>query len=149
MNMANILILNGPNLNMLGKREKEHYGSFTLEDVEKRLNEEAQKRGCTVAFKQDNCEGCLIDIIQQAEGEFDAIIMNPGAYTHYSYAIRDAITACPLPVIEVHISNIHAREDFRKVSVTAAACKGQISGFGLESYVLGLDAAFYALQTKD
>ncbi len=146
--MAKILILNGPNLNMLGKREKEHYGSFTLEDVETRLKNEAEKLSCTVEFKQNNCEGALIDMIQQAGGEYDAIVLNPGAYTHYSYAIRDAITVCGIPVIEVHISNIHAREEFRRVSVTAPACIGQISGFGLESYVLGLDAAIYALQDR-
>lgn len=147
--MTKILILNGPNLNMLGKREKEHYGSFTLDDVEARLKNEAEKRNCSVTFQQDNCEGALIDIIQQAGREYHAIVMNPGAYTHYSYAIRDAIAACPIPVIEVHISNIHAREEFRRVSVTAAVCKGQISGFGLESYVLGLDAALYALQSMN
>jgi 3-dehydroquinate dehydratase-2 len=136
--MKRYLVLNGPNLNLLGKREKEHYGAFTLADVEAALLADAADAGCEVGFFQSNHEGALIDAIQAATGEFDGVLLNPGAYTHTSVAIRDAIAACPLPVVEVHISNIHAREEFRQKSLVAAVCRGQVAGFGLESYRLGL-----------
>jgi 3-dehydroquinate dehydratase II len=139
--MPKILFVNGPNLNMLGRREKEQYGSFTLQQLEEKIKLAAQAKGCEALFMQDNCEGCLIDAIQQAQETCDAIVINPGAYTHTSYAIRDALACCGVPAVEVHISNIHAREEFRRTSVTAGACAGQISGFGMESYLLGLDAA--------
>ena len=138
--MARILILHGPNLNTLGKREPDHYGSETLEDVNKRLVEKGEKWGCQVDTFQSNIEGELINRIHSANNNYDAIIMNPGAYTHYSYAIFDAILAIKVPVIEVHISNIHTRETFRHTSVIAPACKGQIVGFGTKSYDLALAA---------
>lgn len=138
--MARVLVLHGPNLNLLGKREPEHYGSETLDEVHRRLVEKGQKWGCQVDAFQSNIEGELIDQIHSSVGTYDAIIINPGAYTHYSYAIFDAIQAIQVPVIEVHISNIHTRETFRHTSVIAPACKGQIVGFGTKSYDLALAA---------
>ena len=136
--MKTYLVLNGPNLNLLGHREKEHYGTFTLADAEAALRADAAAIGCGVAFLQSNHEGALIDAIQAAPGSYAGILFNPGAYTHTSVALRDAIAACPVPVVEVHISNIHAREEFRQKSLLAPVCRGQVSGFGLESYRLGL-----------
>lgn len=138
--MNTVLVLNGPNLNMLGKREKEHYGSFTMEDLEKKMKREGEKTGLAIAMQQSNCEGNLIDILQDAPEKYCGVILNAGAYTHYSIAIRDAIASCSVPVVEVHISNIHAREEFRHQSAIAPVCAGQISGFGMYSYVLGLHA---------
>ncbi len=135
----NILILNGPNLNRLGKREPEIYGKETLKDLEEQVTTYGKKRNITVETRQSNLEGTLIDWIHEADESFDGIIINPGAFTHYSYAIRDAIASITKPVIEVHISNVHAREEFRQVSVTAAVCLGQISGFGFEGYVMAID----------
>jgi len=132
------LIINGPNLNMLGKRDKAHYGTFTLADVESEMNKTAAELGVEVDFFQSNHEGDLIDIIQTAGEKYSGIVINPGALTHYSYALRDAIEVCGIPVIEVHISDIHSREDWRQVSVTEPACIGQIAGLGLRSYVEGL-----------
>ncbi|OCA91073.1 type II 3-dehydroquinate dehydratase [Bacillus sp. FJAT-27225] len=140
-----ILLLNGPNLNMLGKREPGIYGAETLASVEETIRKLGLDNGCEVDCRQSNHEGVLIDWIQDADEErCQGIIFNPGAYTHYSYAIRDAIAGISVPVIEVHISNIHARENFRHTSVTAAACKGQISGLGTKGYEL----AFYALMNS-
>lgn len=136
--MKTYLVLNGPNLNLLGRREKEQYGTFTLADAEAALRSDAAAAGCAVAFLQSNHEGALIDAIQAAAGTYDGILFNPGAYTHTSVALRDAIAACPVPVVEVHISNIHAREEFRRKSLLAEVCRGQVAGFGLESYRLGL-----------
>ena len=136
--MKRFLVMNGPNLNLLGQREKEHYGSFTLADVEIALRSDAEASGCGVEFFQSNHEGALIDTIQAATGRVDGILFNPGAYTHTSLALRDAVACCGLPVVEVHISNIHAREEFRQKSLLAAVCRGQVAGFGLESYRLGL-----------
>lgn len=133
-----ILILNGPNLNLLGTREPEKYGNQTLSDVENFVREEASKLNVEVDFYQSNIEGELVDKIQEAKGNFDGIVMNPAAYTHTSVAIRDALLAVQIPTIEIHISNIHTREDFRKVSLTVPACVGQITGFGINSYKLGL-----------
>ena len=135
-----ILILNGPNLNLLGTREPEKYGNQTLADVENFLRAEAEKLGVEVDFYQSNVEGELVNKIQEAKGNFDGIVMNPAAYTHTSVAIRDALLAVQIPTIEVHISNIHTREEFRKVSLTAPACVGQLTGFGINSYKLGLIA---------
>lgn len=138
--MKKVLIMNGPNLNLLGEREPDHYGKDTLESVQKRIAAYAAKRGVETLFFQSNSEGGLIDRLHQARREVDGVVLNAGAYTHYSYALRDAIAAVRLPVVEVHLSNIHAREEFRHTSVLAPVCKGQISGFGADSYLLGLQA---------
>ena len=136
-----ILILNGPNLNRLGKREPGIYGSATLADLEERLSRKASAMGYAIQAYQSNHEGELIDWIHRAEDEGAAgIIMNPGAFTHYSYAIRDAVAAVDIPFIEVHISNIHARESFRHTSVIAPEALGQIAGFGFLGYEMAMDA---------
>ena len=135
-----ILILNGPNLNMLGTREPDKYGNQTLSDIQNLVRTEAQKLNLDVEFYQSNVEGELVNKIQEAKGKFDGIVMNPAAYTHTSVAIRDAILAVQIPTVEIHLSNIHTREDFRKISLTAPACIGQITGFGAGSYKLGLIA---------
>lgn len=142
-----ILVLNGPNLNLLGQREIGIYGRETLADIQGSIEEEAKTLGVEVDFLQSNSEGALVDAIQHAKGQYDAIIFNPAAYTHTSVALRDAIAAvAPLPVIEVHLSNVYARpEEFRHKSLTAPVCAGQISGFGAASYLLGLRAALYVL----
>ncbi|MGB3717443.1 MAG: type II 3-dehydroquinate dehydratase, partial [Candidatus Promineifilaceae bacterium] len=128
--MAKILVLHGPNLNLLGTREPEVYGSETLADIDGRLTSMAREKGSTIKSYQSNHEGILIDLIQEAMTWAEGILFNPGAFTHYSYAIRDAIAASGLPCIEVHISNVHSREAFRRKSVLAAVCIGTISGFG-------------------
>ncbi|NTV90228.1 MAG: type II 3-dehydroquinate dehydratase [Clostridiales bacterium] len=135
-----ILVINGPNLNLLGTREKDVYGTKTLEEIAVAVNEEALMLGLDVDFIQSNHEGEIIDSIHAARTKFDALIINPGAYTHYSIAIRDAIKAVELPTIEIHLSNIHAREEFRSKSVIAPVCVGQICGFGADSYLIALDA---------
>ena len=134
-----ILLINGPNLNMLGKRSKEHYGSFTLAEVENAFTARAQILGVKTAFFQSNEEGAIVTAIQESMGYASGIVINAGAYTHYSYAILDALLLCGLPVMEVHISNVHKRESFRSVSVIQAACVGQIFGLGLDSYLVGLE----------
>lgn len=136
-----ILVLNGPNLNRLGLREPGVYGSQTLEDLERLCEEWGAELGVPVTCRQNNHEGQLLEWIQDAEEHgFRGIILNPGALTHYSYALRDAIAGQPLPVIEVHISNVDAREEFRHTSVTAAVCRGKISGLGFLGYRLGMEA---------
>lgn len=144
--MKTILVLHGPNLNLLGQRETGVYGKLTLGEVDAAIAQHAATRGVGVECRQSNHEGVLVEAIQKApEDGFDAIVINPGALTHYSYALRDAIAAVAIPVVEVHLSNVHARESFRQLSVTAAVCRGQISGFGPQSYLLGLDAAVACL----
>ena len=135
-----ILVLNGPNLNLLGTREPDKYGTQTLADIENFVKDEASKLNVEVTFYQSNVEGELVNKIQEAKGNFDGIVMNPAAYTHTSVAIRDAILAVNIPTVEIHLSNIHTREEFRKTSLTAPACIGQITGFGANSYKLGLIA---------
>ena len=135
------LVLHGPNLNLLGTREPAVYGRVTLAEVDRLLREHGRKLGVRVESRQSNHEGQLIDWLQAARKDgFSGVVFNPGAFTHYSIALRDAVAAIDVPVVEVHLSNVHAREDFRRHSVIAAAARGQISGFGPQSYLLGLDA---------
>ena len=133
-------VINGPNLNFLGIREKNIYGTMQYEDLCRYITEEAQKRGHTVSVLQSNSEGTLIDFLQQAYQEHvEGIIINPGAYTHYSYALHDAIKGNEIPTVEVHLSNVHQREEFRHKSVTAPACVGQICGLGIFGYVAAME----------
>lgn len=136
-----ILVLNGPNLNMLGQREPKVYGKVTLAQIESAMRKRATGLGAKIDFRQSNSEADLVTWIQDAKGRFDVIILNAAAYTHTSIAIRDAIVAAGVPTIEVHLSNIHARESFRRESIIAPVCVGQISGFGPNSYILALEAA--------
>jgi 3-dehydroquinate dehydratase II len=135
-----VLVLHGPNLNLLGFRQPEIYGSETFESINKQIEEYGKKINVEVRIQQSNHEGVLIDAIHEAIDWADGIVINPGAYTHYSYAIADAIRAVRLPVVEVHLSNVHGRDDWRRRSVVAEAVVGQIAGFGGTSYLLGLDA---------
>jgi 3-dehydroquinate dehydratase-2 len=139
--MIRVQVLHGPNLNMLGKRDPEHYGTLTLKEIDQELQRRAIARDAEVRCQQSNLEGELIEAIQRSLGWADAILINPGSYSHTSIGIRDAIEAVGLPTIEVHLSNIYAREEFRHTSLTAARCVGVISGFRAQSYYLGLDAA--------
>jgi len=136
-----ILFLNGPNLNLLGTREPEIYGRETLADIEAKVRAEALKNGVKIDFRQTNLEGDLVTWVQEAKGKFQVIVLNAAAYTHTSVALRDAIAAAGVPTIEIHLSNIHAREEFRHKSLIAPVCLGQICGFGAESYALGFLAA--------
>jgi 3-dehydroquinate dehydratase-2 len=135
------LVLHGPNLNLLGRREPAVYGSLSLTELDRLIHAHARRQGMRVECRQSNVEGQLINWLQAAEREgFAGVVLNPGAFTHYSIALRDAVAAIRLPVIEVHLSNIHGREEFRQHSVVAAVARGQIAGFGPQSYLLGLDA---------
>lgn len=136
----NILIINGPNLNLLGKREPGVYGTDSLDAIEREIVREAQSLGTEVDFFQSNHEGAIIDALHAAMDNTDGVVLNAGAYTHYSYAIRDAVAAIKIPVVEIHISNVHQREEFRHHSVISPVCRGVIAGFGKNSYLLGLRA---------
>lgn len=138
-----VLFLNGPNLNLLGTREPEVYGRTTLADIEAKVRERAAQLKVSVDFRQSNQEGELVNWIQEAKSKFEVIVINAAAYTHTSVALRDAISAVGVPAIEIHLSNIHAREEFRHKSLIAPVCKGQISGFGAKSYILALEASVY------
>ncbi|GFN35457.1 type II 3-dehydroquinate dehydratase [Tepidimicrobium xylanilyticum] len=139
-----ILIIHGPNLNLLGKRDKSIYGKFILDEINNMIQMKANSLNMEVEIVQSNCEGEIIDILHKTlNGGYDGVIINPGGYTHYSISIRDAIEVLDIPVIEVHISNIYKREEFRKKSVIAPVCMGQITGFGLNSYLLALEVFNY------
>ncbi len=140
-----ILVMNGPNLNLLGEREPGIYGGDTLASINAEMKDYCDKNGAEIDFFQSNHEGALIDRLHEARNGYDCVIFNAGAYTHYSYAVRDAIAAIKIPVIEVHMSNIHAREEFRRTSVISPVCEGTIAGFGKMSYMMAL---FYALSMK-
>ncbi|HEY2986873.1 MAG TPA: type II 3-dehydroquinate dehydratase [Candidatus Binatia bacterium] len=140
-----ILILHGPNLNLLGKRQPEIYGRLNLDQINRKVQALARELGVDVETRQSNSEGELVDWIQQAPKQFGALVINAAAYTHSSVALRDALTAAGIPAVEVHISNIYKREEFRKRSLIAEAVLGQITGFGVNSYLLGLRAAVEAL----
>jgi 3-dehydroquinate dehydratase-2 len=141
-----ILVLHGPNLNLLGTREPDVYGTFTLDNINDSLTQLAAELGCEISVIQSNAEGTLVDAIQAAKGVFHGILINPAAYTHTSVAIRDALSAISLPTVEVHLSNIHKREEFRQHSYIAPVSVGQIAGFGPDSYLLGLRALMQFLQ---
>ena len=143
--MGKILVMNGPNLNLLGTREPEIYGSLTLADIHERLRQRANEADLDIEFMQSNHEGMLVDAIQRARRTADYIILNAAAFTHYSIAIRDAIAAVEVPVIEVHLSNIHQREEFRHKSVIAPVVLGQIAGFGAESYMAALEIIIWRM----
>lgn len=142
-----ILVIHGPNLNLLGEREVSIYGKVTLDAINQLLKAKAVELGVELTIEQSNHEGVIVDLIGNARKSFDGILINPAAYTHTSVAIGDALLAANLPAVEVHLSNIHKREDFRKKTLTAAACVGQICGFGQESYLLGLIGLCKSLNT--
>ncbi len=146
--MKKFLVINGVNLNMLGIREPGIYGSDSLASLEERMRKRAEQLGVQVEFFQSNYEGAVCEAIQNALGVYDGLIMNPGAFTHYSYAIRDALGSVKLPAVEVHISNIHKREEFRHTSVTVPECVGQICGLGLLGYELALEALCDAVKDR-
>lgn len=143
-----ILFLNGPNLNLLGQREPGIYGHTSLEEIEGKVRQRAKALGAEIEFCQSNSEGELVTWIQKAKSEFDVIVLNAAAYTHTSVALRDAITAAGVPTIEIHLSNVHAREEFRHKSLIAPVCAGQILGFGAASYVLAVEAAINVNERK-
>ncbi len=138
--MKHILVIHGPNLNLLGRREIDIYGKVTLAEIDEAIKQKAKELGCQVKIKQSNSEGEIVSFIGEAKDWTDALIINPAAYTHTSVAIRDAILAVAIPAVEVHLSNIYQREGFRQKSLVAGVCRGQIAGFGLQSYILALEA---------
>jgi 3-dehydroquinate dehydratase-2 len=141
-----ILILHGPNLNLLGTREPEVYGSLTLDDINSKLIELGRELNVEIKYKQSNHEGALIDALQDARTWSGGVVFNPGGYTHTSIALRDAISAIQIPVVEVHLSNVYAREEFRHTSLISGVCKGKVTGFGWRSYTLGLRALIEILE---
>jgi 3-dehydroquinate dehydratase-2 len=149
MSMPHIVVIHGPNLNLLGAREPRTYGTNTLADIDALVAAEARRLELSVRCVQHNAEGAIIDEIHAARASTAGIIINPAAFTHYSYAVRDALTAVGLPAIEVHLSNVHAREAFRAISVTAPVCRGTIAGFGYLSYILALQAMASLLKNNE
>ncbi len=143
-----VLFLNGPNLNLLGRREPAVYGATTLTEIEALVRQQAAALNVEVEFRQTNHEGQLVDWVQEAAGHYDGVVLNAGAYTHTSIALRDAIAAVGVPVVEVHLSNVHAREPFRHSSMIAGVCRGQVSGFGPASYLLGLLAIVSVIEPE-
>ena len=146
--MAKVLVIHGPNLNLLGKREKDIYGTFDLKTINSKMEKLAKTLKVDVEFFQSNHEGDIVETIGKVDKKFDAIVINPAAYTHTSVAIRDAISAINIPTIEVHLTNIYAREEFRQKSLISPVAKGLICGFGIDSYLLGLEAAVSALKKE-
>jgi 3-dehydroquinate dehydratase II len=146
--MKRILVIHGPNLNLLGQREIDVYGKFTIDDINNDLKKLAKEKGATMTIVQSNHEGEIVELIGKSKGKYGAILINPAAYTHTSVAIRDAISAVSVPTVEVHLSNIYAREEFRHTSLISAVARGQICGFGKMSYVLGLEAAIGLINKK-
>lgn len=144
--MKKIIVIHGPNLNLLGEREPGVYGNDSFDSINAEIAQKAKSKGFEIEIFQTNLEGGIIDMLHEARLKFDGVILNAGAYTHYSYAIRDAISAIKIPVVEVHLSNIHAREEFRHTSVIAPVCVGQIAGFGKNSYMLAVDALYEILK---
>ncbi len=143
-----VLVIHGPNLNLLGQRETGIYGRQTIQDINKALEKEAGVLGAAVTMTQSNHEGKIVDLIGKARQKYAGILINPAAYTHTSIAVRDALLACGLPAVEVHLSNIYKREQFRQHSMTAPACIGQVAGFGMESYLLGLRGLVSSIKTR-
>lgn len=146
--MTRFLVLQGPNLNALGRRNPGHYGALTLEEVNRRVLEKAASLGVEVDFFQSNSEGALIDCLQESWGKFDGVIINPGALTHYGYGLKDALIDAALPVIEVHLNNIHAREEWRRRSVIADIARGQIAGLGWRGYTAAIEVLAALLQEE-
>ena len=146
--MPKILVIHGPNLNLLGAREVNVYGKVTIDEINKDLESAAKAGGVSLKIVQSNHEGEIVELIGKSKGAFDAILINPAAYTHTSVAIRDAISAVGVPTVEVHLSNIYSREEFRHTSLIAPVAKGQIAGFGTMSYILGLEAAIGLIEKK-
>lgn len=147
--MSKILVLHGPNLNLLGQREPEIYGSITLDDINRKMTARGEAAGIRLDFLQSNHEGVLVDAIQGAQQKYVFIILNAAAFTHYSIALRDAIAAVDVPVVEVHLSNIHRREEFRRRSVIAPVAMGQIAGFGADSYLAALEIVIWRLKGNE
>lgn len=147
--MSKILVLHGPNLNLLGRREPEIYGSITLDDINRKMTARGEAAGIRLDFLQSNHEGVLVDAIQGAQQKYAFIILNAAAFTHYSIALRDAIAAVDVPVVEVHLSNIHRREEFRRRSVIAPVAMGQIAGFGADSYLVALEIVIWRLKGNE
>ena len=144
--MRKILVIHGPNLNLLGKREVDIYGNVTIDEIDRALEKIAKAKRVSLKIIQSNHEGEIVELIGKAKGRYNAILINPAAYTHTSVAIRDAISAVSIPTVEVHLSNIYAREEFRHTSLIAPVAKGQVSGFGKASYLLGLEAAILLIE---